>query len=302
MTCCVKLFADGYVMVGIAPNAWGVWFADDPRQMPWRRYLDEVGQAGFGWTELGPYGYLPTDPAALEQELSSRNLTLASGSVMFDLEDADHWRSAAEHVSQVCALVRTLGGRFLLIVDDMYTELVTGKQRRPQHLDATGWSRLVQTTRRICEVADEHGLYCAFHPHAQTHVELEEQIEQLLDDAPDLMLCLDFGQHAYSGGDPVQFLRRYSERISYLHLKNVDGEICQRVRRDGISFGPAVAQGVFVEPSDGIVDFRVLRSALEEIAYDGFAIVEQDMYPTEFDRPLPIARRTYAYLQELGLA
>src|ERR1700735_796024 len=79
------------VKLGVAPDSWGVWFADDPRQTPWTRYLDEAAQTGVAWTELGPYGYMPTDPDALARELSSRNLALAAGAVMFDLEDSDSW-------------------------------------------------------------------------------------------------------------------------------------------------------------------------------------------------------------------
>src|SRR5437762_7978010 len=55
--------------VGVAPDSWGIWFASDPLQTPWQRYLDEVAEAGYEYTELGPYGYLPTDPATLRGEL-----------------------------------------------------------------------------------------------------------------------------------------------------------------------------------------------------------------------------------------
>ena len=46
---------------------------------------------------------------------------------------------------------------------------------------------------------------------------------------------------------------------------------------------------------DGIVDFPALRDLLIELDYDGFAMVEQDMYPTPFDKPLPIATRSRDY-------
>ena len=86
-----------------------------------------------------------------------------------------------------------------------------------------------------------------------------------------------------------------------MHLKSVDAELRERVARDGLSFTAAVAAGVFVEPSLGSVDFERLRDLMAAAGYDGYAIVEQDMYPAEFDRPLPIAKRTHAYLTGLGL-
>jgi inosose dehydratase len=291
----------GEVTVGIAPDSWGVWFADDPRQTPWSRYLDEVASLGFTWTELGPYGYMPTDRAELERELETRRLRLAAGAVMFDLEDPDAAARVADEIEHVCALVKSLGGSYLLIIDDVYTNLFTGESRLPAALDPDGWSRLVHTTVGLCETAERHGLRAAFHPHAQTHVEYEEQIERLLEDAPPLTLCLDVGHHAYCGGDPVSFLRRHADRVSYLHLKSVDKEFADRVQRDGIPFAEAVAQGVFVEPSRGVVDFSALRSAINDVGFDGYGIIEQDMYPTDFDRPLPIARRTQEYLSGLGL-
>src|SRR5437763_654175 len=55
--------------LGTCPDSWGVWFADDPLQTPWERFLDEVADVGYEWLELGPYGYLPTDPARLADEV-----------------------------------------------------------------------------------------------------------------------------------------------------------------------------------------------------------------------------------------
>ena len=65
--------------VGSAPDSWGVWFPDDENQPPWRRFLDEVAEAGYEWIELGPHGYLPTDPSRLRDELGSRELKLSAG-------------------------------------------------------------------------------------------------------------------------------------------------------------------------------------------------------------------------------
>jgi inosose dehydratase len=287
---------------GTAPDSWGVWFPADPLQTPWNRCLDEIAEAGFQWTELGPYGYLPSDVAVLERELSTRGLGLAAGFTMFDLEQPGAWEEAAAGTETVAALLEALGSEYLIIIDDVYTDLYTGVPRHPAELDAASWGRLVDTTKRIGEVADRHGLRTVFHPHAQTHVEFEHQIERLLEDTDSLSLCFDVGHHAYCGGEPVSFYRRHHDRIPYLHLKSVDLEHRARVARDATPFAQAVKDGVFVEPSEGAVDFVALRDALVEKGFSGFAIVEQDMYPTEFDRPLPIAKRTHDYLAQLGLA
>jgi inosose dehydratase len=289
------------VRIGSAPDSWGVWFPDDDAQPPWARFLDEVAQAGYGWIELGPYGYLPTDPGELERELGRRGLRTAGTFVCFELEDRQAYRENEAEIERTCALLRRLDAPHLVLIDGSYTDMRSGELLRSRELDDGAWRVLVETTERVREVAAAHGLTVVFHPHADTHVELAEQIERLLEDAPELALCLDVGHFAYSGGDPVAFFRRHAPRIRHLHLKSVDGAIHERVIRDGTPFSRAVAEGMFVEPSLGVVDFPALRDALLEVGYDGFAIAEQDMYPAPFDKPLPIARRTFEYFQELGL-
>jgi inosose dehydratase len=141
------------------------------------------------------------------------------------------------------------------------------------------------------------------HPHAETHVEYEDQIERFLEQTdPDrVSLCLDVGHHAYRGGNPVSFIRNHHHRIPYLHLKSVDPEVRKRVQAENIPFATAVSMDMFCEPAHGAVDFLALRDLLEEIGFEGWGIVEQDMFPAPPEKPLPIAKRTRAYLRQIGL-
>jgi inosose dehydratase len=162
----------------------------------------------------------------------------------------------------------------------------------------------VDTTHRIARIArQDYGLKLVFHPHAQTHIEYEDQIERFLAATdPDLVsIVLDTGHHSYCGGDVVSFMRKHHARIPYLHLKSVDRALRARVAAENIPFAKAVGMGMFVEPSKGVVDFIAFRDLLAEIDYQGFGIVEQDMFPAPFDKPLPIAKRTRAYLRQIGM-
>ena len=292
------------IKIGTAPDSWGVWFGKDPKQIPWHRCLDEIAAAGYEWTELGPYGYLPTDITTLRTELSKRQLKASASFVMRSLGDQAVWPILEKEVFGVGESLSALGAKFLVLIDDTYTDQATGAPTGPVRLEQDGWKRLIETTHRVGRIAFERfGLTLIFHPHSETHVEYEDQIESFLEQTdPNLIfLCLDTGHHAYRGADPVEFMRRHHSRIPYLHLKSVDKEIQEKVEEQRISFAEAVGQGVFCEPSKGAVDFVAFRDVLREIDYSGFAIVEQDMYPVPFDKPLPIARRTRAYLRQVGI-
>ncbi len=167
------------VVLGSAPDSWGVWFADDPRQTPWHRFLDEIAAAGYRWTELGPYGYLPTDPVRLRSELEARGLGVSGTFAMFRLEDADSWSAMRDEVERTCELIRSFDGRYLILIDDFYSNLLTGEWLAPATLDDTSWEQLVRTTNEIADVAERHELFAVFHRHAETHVESETQIERL---------------------------------------------------------------------------------------------------------------------------
>ncbi len=292
------------IKVGSAPDNWGVWFPSDPRQTPWQRYLDELVEAGYQWTELGPYGYLPTDLPTLRAELNKRGVQVTGTFVMPHLEDRDSWPQIEKAVLSTGELLVNLDAKFLILIDDVYSDLFTGKQIRPARLDDSGWKQLIETTHRVANLAhDRFGLQTVFHPHAESHVEYEDQIEAFLEqtDPARVSLCLDTGHHAYRNGDPVSFMRKHHQRIPYLHLKSVDPVIRKRVADERIPFAIAVAQDMFCEPARGAVDFAAFRDVLRAIDYRGWAIVEQDMYPAPFDKPLPIAKRTRAYLREIGI-
>jgi inosose dehydratase len=292
------------IKVGSAPDSWGVWFPTDPKQTPWQRFLDEIVQAGYEWTELGPYGYLPTHLPTLRAELDKRGLKVSATFAMAALEDPKAWPELERQVLGASEQLASLGAPFLVLIDDAYSDLFTGKPTAPSRLDKNAWKRLIDTTHRVADLVKERfGLKVVFHPHAETHVEYEDQIEALLDqtDPAKVFLCLDTGHHAYRGGDPVAFYRRHHARIPYLHLKSVDGQMQKRVKEEQIPFAIAVGMDMFCEPSKGAVDFPAFRDALRDLNYEGWVTVEQDMYPAPFDKPLPIAKRTRAYLREIGI-
>ncbi len=291
------------IKLGTCPDSWGIWFADDPRQISWSLCLDQMKLAGYDLIELGPRGYLPTNHSTLSSELEKRSLHAAATYVMGPLETETHWPELHTEVVNTCQLLTKLNAGFLVLIDAPYTDLMSGKQVAPARLGESAWQTLMQATHRIAEVAKhDFVLQLVFHPHADTHVEYEEDIERFLKESdPSLVgLCLDTGHHAYRGGDPVTFLKRQRRRIPYLHLKSVDTQVIGEVNRQKMPFSTAVERGVFCEPAQGAIDFKAIRTVLRDSSFDGVCIVEQDQYPADPSAPLPIAKRTLAYLRQVG--
>ena len=293
--------------LGSCPDSWGVWFADDPLQTPWDRFLDELAEAGYTWLELGPYGYLPTDPARLADEVDARGLRVAAGTVAGHsaLYDPSAYASIEAGTRKVAALTAALGAKHLVFVPvPGYRDDRTGAYLRSPELDSDEWSTMTSAMNRLGRVVtEEYGLTLAFHPHADYHVETQKQTERFLDDTDPrhVSLCLDTGHLAYRRADVPGLVRAYPDRIGYVHIKQMDAAIVARAEAEGMAFGQAVAIGASCEPPTGLPEIPSVLSALSELDAELFVVVEQDMYPVDFDVPLPIATRTRKYLNSEGL-
>ena len=293
------------VILGNSPESWGIFGPDNPDQVPWDRCLDEIAEAGYECVELGPYGYLPTDPGVLGAELDKRGLKLAASTFVTPLEDVDAWPEHEAKAERAGRLAVSLGAEFLVVVGSIYSDGHPSPFTGEAKLSPERWSQLVETTSRLGELVRERfGLRLTFHPCADSHVEYEDQIEALLDQTdPDLVsLCLDTGHHAYRRGDPAAFMRRHHDRIPYVHVKTVDAKVLDRAVRESLTIADAVKLGVFCEPYLGSVDFGAFADVLREVDYHGIALVEQDIYRPPADVPLGIAKRAREYFLQAGVA
>ena len=299
--------ASGRLHLGSCPDSWGVWFADDPRQTPWQRFLDELAGVGYEWLELGPYGYLPTDPPRLADELARRGLKVAGGTMHGEsgLHRPGDWPAILAKTRRAAQLTAAVGGRHLVFVPvPGYRDDTTGGYLEPAELDPEAWARMARATNELGKiVSDESGVRLQFHPHADSHVETEQQTERFLADTDPryVNLCLDTGHLAYRRADSVDLIRRYPDRIGYVHIKQMDPAVVDRAEREDLAFGQAVAMGASCEPPKGLPDVGSVAAALRDLATELFVVVEQDMYPCDFDVPEPIAARTREYLRGIGI-
>jgi inosose dehydratase len=285
--------------IGTAPDSWGVWFPDHFRQIPWQRFLDEVQAAGYHWIELGPYGYLPTDPHELEDELGRRHLQLSAGTVFTGFhKGSEQWQRAWDQAVKVASLAHALGAGHIVVIPDLWRSDATGETIEARTLTSEQWGKLAAGHDRLGQaLLEEYGVHQQFHSHVDSHVGTTGEVERLLEltDPQYLNLCLDTGHFAYYGGDNVGLIAAHPDRIGYLHLKQIDPELRFEVLKNDVPFADS-AIDIMVEPPAGIPELAPIIEAVAALDPEIFAIVEQDMPGVDIDKPLGIATRTRRHI------
>ncbi len=292
-----------------APCSWGVLeLAPNDRTLSYARMLDEMVASGYAGTELGAWGFLPTDPDPLREVLTARGLALMAAFVPVALADpAAHAAGLATALETARLLVEVGESPLIVLSDDNGNDatrtLHAGRVRPDQGLTEAVWRIFGEGAERIARaVREETGVRTVFHPHCAGFVETPAEVEAFLQRTdPQLIgLCLDTGHCTYGGGDAVQCARDYADRIWHVHFKDCHPGVTERARNQAWDYFRAVEQGVFCELGQGAVDFRAVVAELERIRYPGWIVVEQDVLPA-MGTPLESARRNRAFLRSLGL-
>lgn len=270
--------------IGTAPITWGVagtpgWGAE----LPYQQVLDDMRELGYAGTELGPWGYMPTDPGALRRELEDRGLELIGAFCPLALHDAEDQPRERARGLRTARLLHDLGAPTLVLA-------ATGDKRRERlagrvpgdgsaGLDGDGWARLADGANEIASAAADMGVVTTFHPHVATFVETPAEVERLLalTDPALVGLCLDTGHVTYGGGDAAAIARTHAGRIRHVHVKDVRAEVLSRARDEGYDLPAAVSAGVFPLIGAGDVDFPSVIGALRGAGYEGWLVVEQDV-------------------------
>lgn len=291
------------IRLASAPVSWGIFEFEgmEPRYR-WAQVLDEIAETGYVGTELGPYGYLPTDPNQLRAELDRRGLKLLSAFVPVDLVDPSAHQAGVETALRVGRLLAALEAPVLVLADNngRVPELVKTAGRRSGCF-LQDWTHLaggVELVRR--RVAEELGLTTVFHHHCAGHVETAQEVEALLEHSQ-VQLCLDTGHWHYAGGDAVECLKRWGSRVGYVHLKDCHPEVAQRCRQAGLDYFAAVQAGLFCPLGEGEVDFPGILAELARQGYEGWAVVEQDVLVEDLEAPRRFSQQNREYLQSIGL-
>lgn len=292
------------ISIANAPVSWGVDYADDPANPPWRNVMSEIAAAGFKHTELGPLGYYPTDPGELTQAFSERGLTPVAGFVFEKLHDPSCADEVLESAKRTINILSALNAKYLVVIDHISDERMAtaGNSAIAKRLDEVRYQHMISVIREISEIARSANVQPVIHQHAGCYIEFEDEIERVLADISqrEAGICIDTGHMAYAGIDPIAFYEKHADRVQYFHFKNIDPEVHRRVVSDCVPFLDAVSMNVFCPLDSGVVDFVELHTTLCKHGFTGCANIEQDINPRETATPLQDAKRSLRYLKWVG--
>jgi inosose dehydratase len=267
-----------------APVSWGVGdYPDASWGQPYETLLDEIAGCGYTGTELGPFGYLPTDPAQLRPALAARNLKMLSSFVPVALADSGAAAKVIEHIRQVGSLLSAMGAPCIVLADEQSPERERVAGRVPadgsKGLSAEQWRNVTNIVAAAKQVAADFGLDLVFHPHVATFVETPAETATFFDATckSGVGLCLDTGHCYYGGGDPAAEADKYKGILRYLHIKDIDQAILDDCHRKQLDFNQAVEAGVFTPIGDGCLDFPEFFARTAANGYQGWCVVEQDI-------------------------
>jgi inosose dehydratase len=280
-----------------APVNWNN--ADVTDYRPWIPYpalLDEMVAAGYNATEWGMN--MERDAAKLLADLQQRNLQILGGFVGLELRDRERRDKEIVRALEIGRFFQSIGAPYLIAAD-------SGDDRRRSeagHVDPNGaltkdqWDSLATGLNDLARELAPMGIKVVFHNHVGTYVETEPETARLLEETDPALVswCLDCGHLAYGGGDTLRALEQYGNRVGYVHIKDVDGQVLQKSRENGWSFAQALKSYIFAPLGEGIARVPEVIDSLRQAGYTGWVVIEQDTTP---DDPTKVAAKNRDYLE-----
>ena len=293
------------IKIGNAPCSWGIEFASDPSYPTWQSVLSQCAQAGFKGIELGPIGYMPEEPEVLREELEKNDLSIIGGVVFRPFHDAAKWDEVLDASVRTCKALVAHGAQHLVLIDSISPRRAptAGRADEAEQMDTAEWTAFRDRIATIAKMGtEEYGLTVGMHAHAAGFIDFEPELERLLDEVDEsiLKICFDTGHHSYAGFDPVAFMKRHVDRISYMHFKDIDPAVKAKVVANRTDFYKACGQGIFCNLGQGDVDFPAVRQVLLDAGFEGWCTVEQDCDPSLPGTPLEDAEANRKYLESIG--
>jgi inosose dehydratase len=288
------------VRLGVSPLSWtNDVLPELGGDVPLETCLQEASEIGYEGVELGRK--FPRDPQELSSLLSRYGLRLISGwysGFLADRSPEAEWEAAADHLR----LLEACGSDVLVYAECSRIPQTAPWDQPLSRSPALSSVDLPAYAERVGEFAarlNQRGMKLAYHYHLKMLVETGEEIAAFFEAAPPQVgLLLDTG-HAYAAGaDYGELLRRFRNRVTHLHLKDVRREVLDWARKNDVSFNEAVRAGLFTVPGDGDLDFSAVADFVRTSGYRGWAVVEAEQDPAKAT-PKVYAQKAFTYVSKL---
>jgi inosose dehydratase len=253
-----------------APISWGVCEAPGwGHEIAPSRVLTEMREVGLTTTELGPAGYLGTTPDEVRSTLAGHGLRLIGGfvPVPFHVDPELDLTETKDAIDILAA-----AGADMVVLAARSTD---GSYDRKVQLDDDEWKVLLANLDRVEELIEAAGLAASLHPHVGTAVEDKAAVERLLETS-DIALTVDTGHLLIGGTDPLELVRAVPDRVTHVHLKDVNESVAKRVAGGEQSYSDAIRSPLYAPLGQGDVDIAAIVNVLEDNGYDGWYVLEQD--------------------------
>lgn len=297
------------IQIANAPCSWGVIENIEGERITYERVLDEMQATGYAGTELGDWGFMPTDPERLRAELDAHRLKLLGSWVNVYLHDAARHAESIADCVRTAKLLAAVGGEkaFVILGNDPYMDPMrtkyAGRITPEQGMSDAQWEIFASGAQGVARaVREETGLRTIFHHHVGTWVETPQETARLLEMTdPELLgLVFDTGHWTFGGGDAVEGLKKHADRIWHVHFKDCSQRVAEQSRAEGWDGPTSLGHGIFSELGKGNVDFPAVLRQLAAMGYDDWIVVEQDVLPG-MGTPRESAQRNREYLKSIGV-
>jgi inosose dehydratase len=298
------------IQIANAPCSWGALeFELEGESLGYQQVLEEMVETGYAGTELGDWGFMPTNPDTLQKVLHTKKLELLGAFVPVSLARAEAHEAGVNLALKTAGLMHKAGytSAFIVLADENGSveerRKNAGRITSAMGLSEQQWITFAAGADRVARAVKEtFGMRTVFHHHCAGYVETPQEVAKLMEltDPKLLGLCLDMGHYAFGGGDPVEALLTYYPRIWHVHFKDFDPRVGLEAREKAYDYFTSVEKGVFCELGKGNVDFPGIVRVLREKGYKGWIVVEQDVLPG-MGSPKECAEHNRSYIQSLGL-
>lgn len=298
------------IQIANAPCSWGALeFELEGKSLGYDQVLSEMVETGYAGTELGDWGFMPAVPPQLKAILGTKKLHLLGAFVPVALAIEEKHEEGIKLALKTAGLMHESGfeNAFIVLADEngsVYNRTHNaGRITHEMGLSDEQWKIFAKGAEKVANaVKDKYGMRTVFHHHCGGYVETPDEISTLmsLTDPELLGLCLDMGHYAFGGGEPVEALKKYGNRVWHVHFKDFDPTVGQQALNNGYDYFKSVEKGVFCELGKGNVDFQSIVNILAETNYNGWIVVEQDVLPG-MGAPKKCAANNREFIKSLGL-